>query len=81
MSESNISRYSYVIEIMKQVKGFQWYLTISSIVRILSKLSSASIAIAVAYFLGYLLDGKETEITLMLATILSSIALKIIISY
>ncbi|MDE6103542.1 MAG: hypothetical protein K2F60_03345, partial [Oscillospiraceae bacterium] len=81
MNDSNVSRYSYVIEIMKQVKGFYGYLILSSMIRILSKLSSAAVGIVVAFFLGILIAGEIMTVKYMIIAVLTLIAVKIIISY
>lgn len=81
MSSSNMSRYSYVLEIIKQIKGFYGYLALSAIIRVVNKFSSASVGIAAACFIGKILDGDMVSIKTISTILLLLIIIKILFSY
>ena len=76
MSSSNMSRYSYVLEIIKQIKGFYGYLALSAIIRVVNKFSSASVGIAAACFIGKILDGDMVSIKTISTILLLLIIIK-----
>ena len=81
MSSSNMSRYSYVLEIIKQINGFYGYLALSAVIRVVNKFSSASVGIIAACFIGKILDNNLVSIKTISTILVLLIIVKILFSY
>ena len=81
MSSSNMSRYSYILAIIKQINGFYGYLALSAVIRVVNKFSSASVGIAAACFIGKILDSDLVSIKTISTILVLLIIVKILFSY